>query len=140
MMKSEVNALTGKALDWAVAKHDGRPIRWDPMGFNTGPEAGYWVWDEGNGSKPVFELIGREYSPSTIWAQGGPIVEKLRGLSKHNFFIESDGPNVHVMAWVTQHLFFSGYGPTLLIAAMRCYVAAQSGNEIDLPALLASQA
>jgi len=29
--------------------------------------------------------------------------------------------------------FTHGYGPTPLIAAMRCYVASKMGDEIDVP-------
>lgn len=137
MLRIEVNSLIGTALDWAVAKYENLPVKKDPMGFITGSESGYWVWDQGNGKKPVFMLVGREYSPSTIWELGGPVLEKLRERSNDQFWIESDGSNVHVMSWVSEHQCFTGYGPTLLVAAMRCFVAVHAGSEIDVPESLA---
>ena len=46
-------------------------------------------------------------NPDTNWCQGGPIVERCKG--------------------------YDGIGPTLLIAAMRCYVASKLGDEVDVP-------
>lgn len=107
------------------------------MGFGSGSEAGYWVWNEAGPSKQKYMLIGREYNPTQNWNQGGPILERLREMAGHQFLIESDGPNVHIMAWLDKHTCIKGYGPTLLIAAMRCYVAACKGETIELPVSLA---
>ena len=58
------------------------------------------------------------YSPSTQWAQGGPIIERAR-LELHNATDRSG-------EWVAHSDFqIYAFGPTPLIAAMRCYVAAQ---------------
>ena len=137
MIQVEANTLTDVALDWAVANCEGLPVRSDPMGFGSGSEAGYWVWNEAGPSKQKYMLIGREYNPTQNWNQGGPILERLREMAGHQFLIESDGPNVHIMAWLDKHTCIKGYGPTLLIAAMRCYVAACKGETIELPVSLA---
>jgi len=50
-MKIKTSELTGAALDWAVAKCEGRKDN----------DFGWW-WDN--------------YKPSTNWAQGGPIIER----------------------------------------------------------------
>jgi hypothetical protein len=71
--------------------------------------------------------------PSTDWSQGGPIIEQLRAYGKHRFIIESDGDNVSILAWSSPYAFCNGYGPTILIAAMRCYVASKLGDEVDIP-------
>jgi len=138
MINVETSSLTDTALDYAVALSDHRLVRCDPMGFISGTESGYWVWEDDDPTKKtVYQKIGREYSPSTKWDQGGVILERLRKMSLHQFWIESDGPNVHIMAWLDKHTCIKGYGPTLLIAAMRCYVAACKGESIELPVSLA---
>jgi hypothetical protein len=113
-MKVKVSELQGAALDWAVALIE------------------YPEWKE-QGYLEVFphDLSfddGTTYTPSTNWAQGGPIIERegisvaMDDVEPWCGFIEDDEINT---------LFFSG--PTPLIAAMRCYVASQMGDEIELP-------
>lgn len=101
--------LTGAALDWAVAQCADLPF---PV---------------------VYDEEGREVavSPSTDWAQGGPIIER-EGITvskedkywsayfRENLF-EDDGSE----HWQT--------GPTPLIAAMRCYVASRLSDEVEVP-------
>jgi len=67
--------------------------------------------------------------PSTDWAQGGPIIEREK-------------LDVECLSndWHARHpknagglIRYHGYGPTPLIAAMRCYVASQLGDDIDVP-------
>ena len=65
------------------------------------------------------------YRPSTDWAQGGPIIE-LEGIelfrnNEKNYWFTSKARNQ------------IGFGPTPLIAAMRCYVASRIGDEVDIP-------
>jgi hypothetical protein len=102
----KTSELTGAALDWAVAKCEG----FDPETLNT--KTGV-----------VYSLRYGVYRPSTDWAQGGPIVER-EGLSITQ----------QVGRWAAQtddDLF--AYGPTPLVAAMRCYVASQLGGEVEIP-------
>lgn len=94
-MKIKANELQGAALDWAVAKSAG----------NTGN----------------FTIDG--YSPSTEWAQGGPIIEREK------ITIEWTGENWMGYIWHDAEFF----GPTPMIAAMRCYVASMLGDEVDVP-------
>jgi len=102
----KTSELTGAALDWAVAKANG----------NTGH----------------FLIDG--YSPSTNWAQGGPIIER-EGINLDNY-----AKNPNWSAWTPAPERDSGeaqaYGPTPLIAAMRCYVASKLGDTIDVPEAL----
>lgn len=65
---------------------------------------------------------------STDWAQGGPIIER-EGISLE-YSAQPEKWCACIMA--DQEVF----GPTALIAAMRCYVASKLGNKIDLPAEL----
>jgi hypothetical protein len=68
-----------------------------------------------------------EYSIN--WSQGGPIIER--------WMIDCD---TYRYGWrAARHVSTTptyGYGPTLLIAAMRCYVASKLGDEVDAPAEL----
>ena len=67
------------------------------------------------------------YHPSTDWAQGGPIIERER--------ITLD-PRQHGVFWVaySKSVVDQGsYGPTPLIAAMRCYVASLLGDDVEIP-------
>jgi len=83
----------------------------------------------------VAKAIG-EYKPvavpsySTDWAQGGPIIER-EGIS-----IIRQTPD----RWVSEYSngcdridHARSWGPTPLIAAMRCYVASKLGEEVDIP-------
>ena len=65
---------------------------------------------------------------STDWAQGGPIIERER--------ISFVSPNEVIDEWEAIHptqMHNESYGPTPLIAAMRCYVASKLGDEVDVP-------
>ena len=68
---------------------------------------------------------GRECRPfCTDWAHGGPIIER----EQINLWTEG------YAAWeATQYGKWQEWGPTALIAAMRCYVGMQLGNEVDVP-------
>ncbi len=76
----------------------------------------------------VSKAIG-EYKPvevpnySTDWAQGGPIIERER---LHVYPIDAN-------TWEADTLDYTHFGPTPLIAAMRCYVASQLGDEVEIP-------
>ena len=58
---------------------------------------------------------------STDWAQGGPLIEK------ECIALAFDG---FPQGWVANQKI---YGPTPLIAAMRCYVASKLGDEVEIP-------
>ena len=60
---------------------------------------------------------------STDWSQAGPIIEReqIGLLPSGNAYYERDGGT------------FYSYGPTPLIAAMRCYVASKLGDEVEIP-------
>jgi hypothetical protein len=65
---------------------------------------------------------------STDWSQGGPIIERER-ISLLTFGLVN---------WKATFDYGGGstsdqYGPTPLIAAMRCYVASKLGNDIEVP-------
>lgn len=104
-MKTKTSELTGAALDWAV----GTALKLPKPYWNDGRCAAY----------------------STDWAQGGPIIER-EGINLDNY-----AKNPQWSAWTPAPERKSGeaqaYGPTPLIAAMRCYVASALGDEVDIP-------
>ena len=108
----KTSELQGAALDWAVAKCEG---------FCKGDFA--WYYDR----RHTFKY-------STDWAQGGPIIEREKiGVWWATHYVDDDGQEYgnHWYAETSEGLV--GYGPTPLIAAMRCYVASKLGNEVEIP-------
>jgi hypothetical protein len=95
----KTSELTGAALNWAVACAR---------------------WGSGN-----FGIDG--FSPSTNWAQGGPIIERE--------MIEIGAHEPKDIEWVARDYWKENTmtGPTPLIAAMRCYVASKLGDEVEIP-------
>jgi hypothetical protein len=101
----KVSELQGAALDWAVARCD----------CVDEDECLYIVQKDG-------------FTPSTDWAQGGPIIEREK--------IEwrwMDGRKSYGAEKPSQYRTFLMDGPSILIAAMRCYVASKLGYLIELP-------
>jgi hypothetical protein len=79
----------------------------------------YWTDEDG------VEIV---YSPSTDWAQGGPIIEREGiHIKKH----PSDWIALPYDSVFSEEAYQQG--PTPLIAAMRCYVASKMGDEVDVP-------
>lgn len=130
-MKIKTSELTGDALNWAVAMCLG------------------WAWkadDKGKiilarpypqGLKAVVNATGmktlalKRFQATANWSIAGPIIER-EGINLDNY-----AKNPQWSAWTPAPERESGeaqaYGPTPLIAAMRCYVASQLGDEVDVP-------
>lgn len=125
-MKIKTADLIGPALDWAVAVEEGLT------------EENAWTTLE------IFKAVraGGGYRCSTDWSQGGPLIEREGiNLFKHNKLNESQ-PDVWCAHKVVPRPNMEGSfnscalaldGPTPLIAAMRCLVAATLGDEVDVP-------
>ncbi len=105
-MKLKTSDLKGAALDWAVAECEGNG--WSKMVLR----------------RPVSYM----FRPSTDWSQGGPIIERER------IDLETCGGGWRSVSEITFQSDTPGYyGPTPLIAAMRCYVASTLGEAVDVP-------
>lgn len=129
-MKIKTRDLIGAALDWAVASCEGLPIRRDPMGFGSQSPGGYWIWSDSYPPQPAYMQIGRKYSPSTLWEQGGPIIDREKIVTDFDRTYDWDQP------WrcaVSINPYNRYEGETNLIAAMRCYVDSKIGDEVDVP-------
>ena len=102
----KTSELTGPALDWAVAKCEGLKLK-------KFERKGPWYYAEADG---VYRfIVGHTYSPSTNWAQGGPIIAR-----------ERIGPDAALET----------FGQAFLVAALRTYVSAKLGEEVNIPAEL----
>jgi len=71
-----------------------------------------------------------EHDYSTDWSQGGPIVEREKLFVKPTI---SKGWRSYQRDPFGNGICHSQYGPTPLIAAMRCYVASKLGDDINIP-------
>lgn len=129
MRTVQVKDLEGVTLDWAVAKCLGLPIRLDPMGFGSGSEAGYWIWDDAPGGKMLKIGVGG-YSPSTDMSQGGNFLEQEQ--------ISLASPSPIDDRWTAMMWRFSHAvnGPTALVAISRCVVLSRMGETIEVPETL----
>lgn len=121
-MKKNVQDLEGYELDWAVAIVAGVP------GIRVVQKPGKTC---------LYAMVSGldfPYQPSTDWAQGGPLAEG-RGISIVENLPCSPGRQWEARPSVTAKGAggFYGYGPTMLTAAMRCYVGLAVGEEIELP-------
>jgi hypothetical protein len=128
-MKAKTRELTGAALDWAVARCEGIPAEELKLPCWKGDSLFRYLRDE-EGNLDGRYRTGPDLLFSSKWEAGGPIIERER---IHVCpIIYNDLPATE--CWVdAYHPKGSFYGPTALIAAMRCYVASKMGEEIDIP-------
>jgi hypothetical protein len=99
-MKHKVATLDGELLDDAVAKAEGSER-----------------------SRAVY----MRSCPSSVWEDGGPIIERERILLDPHPDSDPEEP------WLAAIGRDYHYGPTPLVAAMRAYVASKFGGEVELP-------
>ena len=107
-MRIKTNELSGAALDWAVTKIEAE--------------------------RKLFTIYPQYITPySTDWAQGGPIIER----EEISISREFASGRIEWAAWtpapIRDDAEAFGYGPTPLIAAMRCYVVSKLGDEVEIP-------
>ena len=105
----KTNELQGAALDLAVAKCL-LPDGWNDAEIILGDDTDY----------------------STNWALAGPIIELEEISIERDFNRGAAKWACWTPAPVRQDTDAFGYGPTPLIAAMRCYVASKLGDEINI--------
>lgn len=152
-MKIKTSELIGAQLDWAVAKAE---IALEPTGNVRLVDLRPTICV---GNDPDHEGSRVECSPSTDWAQGGPIIERegitsVRVSDEYGRDERGFCNNVRTPVWAatsgrfglefsTEHQQHEGmfqilasdviYGPAPLIAAMRFFVASKLGNEVEIP-------
>jgi len=120
-----VNELSGAQLDFCVARVSGLAaklagdkaviVRCRVGVLDGPPEACFVAWGE--------------FSPSTNWVDGGPIIQREM-ICIAPYYGESWG------AWINSSCYEStepdARGETPLIAAMRAYVSVKFGKEVNL--------
>lgn len=107
-MKIKVCGAIGDTLDYLVSICE----------KETWPKV--WIMVQGGGWEEL-------YTPSTDWAQGGPIIER-KGIRLDQDFRTKVWLAIAATPkarWIP--------ASTPLIAAMRCYVASKLGDEVDIP-------
>jgi hypothetical protein len=124
-MKIKTSELRGDALNWAVAQVEKLPVEKSHGGWLV-----FDSHDDGTLHWSDFDNDNRwqKFDPSTDWAQGGPIIER-EGIALQMHF-------GHWIALPYDSVFSEEayqQGPTPLVAAMRCFVASQLGDEVDVP-------
>lgn len=113
MKKVKVSEATGPVLDWMVNEANGSGRQYLEH------------WNMGGDKRMV--LCGIMNSPSKMWDQGGPIIEREK--------IGVWPPDLEHPYWTAgkEGVMQALTGPTPLIAAMRCYVASKLGDEVEVP-------
>ena len=127
----------GAQLDWLVAKADDNLY---PKGDVRLLDGKVFTIEPGN-----YEQSDRwqRYSPSTVWAQAGPILEReitkiFRNVGgTWSAMILKDVPippeDRGTSLALTRRAQWNGAGPTPLIAAMRCLITSKLGREVEVP-------
>lgn len=120
-MKIKVAELINRPLNWVVATCEGYTnLRKNPHRFANDLLI--------TSSKDGKNIKLSDFSPSTGWSHGGKIIERERiQISPQSWCWHAT--RVHT----DQKMVVSHYGPTPLIAAMRCFVASKLGDEVDVP-------
>lgn len=122
MVKIQISRATGAILDLLVSRAEAN-------GGNDG-----WGWFEIDNEGFLFDPLNEcRYSPSTIWDQGGKVIdlETAKGMNLYG-----DGSRFGAMYYDVDKCdskFGSVFGPTTLIAAMRCYAISKLGDTAEVP-------
>jgi hypothetical protein len=119
----KTSTLTGAALDWAVAKCEDKDY--------TSADATYAT----DGSDKVWAVPCSPtlYQPSTNWAQGGPI------LTREHISRTMDHSGLWIAYWTDGYTegdegkYWMQCDREELVAGLRCYVASQLGDEVEIP-------
>ena len=124
-MKIRTKDLTGAALDWAAAKADDNLY---PKGDVRLLDGKVFTIEAGD-----YERSDRwqRYSPSAVWAQGGPLIDSMvrEGLRLTGYKSLPTDPT-SCQAQIGN--IVTG-GPTPLIAAMRCFCCSKLGDTVEVP-------
>lgn len=123
--KYKVADLDGAMLDAAVAKAEGRRFKFDRI---HAPDAKPFCLIAGAHEEEPEQVYWLTWVPSKRWDQGGPIIEREE--------ITTFPGGKFDPGWVAGFGIEGGRymheARTLLIAAMRAFVASKLGGEVDL--------
>lgn len=146
-MKVQTRKLEGVALDWAVAKCEGIPDEdiviqgWSKSLFRRNrDELGKLTGTYTTGPDLLFSRK-REAGGRIIDREGISTIHRSRCLDRPaDWFATMDSQDLTTSyegeqfdpAFMISECF-GCYGPTALVAAMRCYVIEKLGEEIEIP-------
>src|SRR5690606_16052673 len=85
---------------------------------------------------PCEAMYSPPFTPTTDWAQGGPIIEREEiGIRRRDpcFCFKGEEWEARVTIPAKRVGYKRAKGPTPLISAMRCYVASKLGDEVEVP-------
>jgi predicted RNA-binding Zn-ribbon protein involved in translation (DUF1610 family) len=131
-MKIKVSEAAGRVLNYMVAVSAGGHGLWHDT------VATWWIKIDGE-DRALNAGWAQSFDPSTDWSQGGPIIERelievqvwhnplgWRACTNKDLKYTEEGDYIDGSD-------FGMFGPTPLIAAMRCFVVAKLGEEIEVP-------
>jgi len=119
-MKIKSSELLGVQLDYSVARAEGYNPVINPYRFGS---ISYGIFES--------ELGYAIENYSTKWAQGGPIIE--RELIMVGIDGDDGGWEWEAEIAFADTPYTKRFGPTPLVAAMRCYVDSKLGDEVEIP-------
>lgn len=135
-MQVKTSELSRRALDWAVS-------------FASGSQPGFNILYGGYTFYGWYELSPQGNANASLrpipryhkdWEHGGPIMEREKIDLETRWHTRGCGVRTKFEEWAATHpknhgglIRYTGYGPTPLIAVMRCYVASKLGDEIEIP-------
>jgi hypothetical protein len=132
MTTHQTAELFGPELDAAVAMAEGHQIE-HVRAIGIGSKMTGWYETQEHGSK-------RRVAPaSTDWSIGGPIIEREKMLLMplvEGFHAVIERPEDYAsVQWGWNEIRIEGAvpAPTMLIAAMRAFVASKLGDTVELP-------
>jgi hypothetical protein len=122
-MKIKVSEANNLVLDYLVAKIDGIALSQVKFSFQ--------IKTHGH----LMAQPGFVYSPTSNWAQGGPIIEREKICVEWETYDTDDTNYGYWSARMYTPPQGTTYteGETALIAAMRSYVASKLGDEVEIP-------
>lgn len=130
-VKIHVSNAIGPVLDWAVAYCEGYVAK------------GACRVLQGQVVVPSVAGGGQSYSPSTNLILGDEIVRRksiqIVRLNDYYFPNGNEKGQHWEPAYKAMSQVVTCYGPTPLIAGMRCHVMSEMGSEIEVPAVLVAK-
>lgn len=127
----KTSELVGTALDWAVAIAEGIPVEELKLPQWKGCGLFRYTRDE-DGNLDGYYVTGPDLLFSSKWEAGGPIMGRIHGLETKSW-LESNPQSKYEVHIHNHDGNYIEFGPTLLVAAMRCYVALLLGDEVEIP-------
>ena len=126
-MKIKISEATNIQLDWLVAKCEGyveEGVYGEPKIIDGCVHLHY-----------CDVVLSSDFKPTTDWSDGGPIIERecIQTLAYGAASEHPKNPEYWEAVLDMKTESAVGYGPTPLIAAMRCFCTSKLGDEAEIP-------